>query len=66
MTLDEARTIWLTLMGSGWVTVGDVVFSPYYAGTLDEAVKLLKMSDSFEYHNNINTFEQHIKIKCKS
>ena len=64
MTLDEARTIWLTLLGSGWVSTGDVVYSPYYLGTLDEAVKILKANDAFEYHNQLDKFEQHIKIKC--
>lgn len=60
MTLEEARTIWLTLLGSDWVGLVDVLESPYYFGTLDQAYLKLRRADELEI--NLNTSV--MRIKC--
>lgn len=60
MTLEEARTIWLTLLGSDWVRLVDILENPHYFGTLDQAYLKLRRADELE----INLTTDETKIKC--
>lgn len=62
MTTDEARTIWLTLIGSDWVAFIDVLSNPHYFGTLDQA--FLELRKAKELH--VDTNAERVKLKCKS
>lgn len=62
MTLEEARTIWLTLLGSDWVSSIDVLESPYFEATLGPAYKELRMRDEME----VDRAREIVRIKCKS
>ena len=60
MTLDEARTIWLTLLGSGWVGYHDIMSNPQYEGTLDAAYVKLRDTAAIDKDH----VAQQVKIKC--
>lgn len=60
MTLDEARTIWLTLLGSDWVAFYDMMTNTHYMGTLDEAYCLLRDAKALDADYD----GQRVKIKC--
>jgi hypothetical protein len=62
MTVEEARTIWLTLLGSEPHTYFDVMTHPQYAEILSSAYKVLRENNEV----SINTNTETIKIKCKS
>lgn len=61
MTLEEARIIWVTLVGTDWVRWIDVLENPYYMDNIREAHILLRESHLMEY----NPAEESLKIKCK-
>ena len=60
MTLDEARTIWLTLLGSEWTPFVDILGNPYYITTLEEAYRTLRRADALDVDLN----KELVKIKC--
>lgn len=60
MTLDEARTIWLTLLGSDWIAFVDVISNPHYYGTLDAAYMTLRSGAALDVDLN----RELVKIKC--
>ena len=62
MTLEEARVIWLTMLGSDWVGFADLMNSPYYQETLADAY--VKLRDAGEMDRDYN--RQVVKLKCKS
>jgi hypothetical protein len=62
MTVEEARTIWLTMLGSDWVPFIDVLSDPHYFGSLDAA--FLKLRKAEELHVDIKA--ERVKLKCKS
>ncbi len=59
MTVDEARAIWLTKMGSGWVNELEVLLDD---GVLWEAYTKLRLSDSLD--KDLASLK--MKLKCKS
>lgn len=60
MTLDEARTIWLTLLGSEWVAFVDFMEHPMYRPTLADAYVKLRNTDALDVDRN----RELVKIKC--
>jgi hypothetical protein len=58
MTIEEARTIWLTRLGSDWVDVFAVELDDE---TVWEAYKTLRLTDSLDK----DLFTPRIKIKPK-
>jgi hypothetical protein len=62
MTLDEARTIWLTLIGTDWYDYVDLVSHTMFYGTLDAAYIELRNANMLEINHNTSR----IKITCKS
>ncbi len=62
MTLEEARTIWLTLLGSDWVTRYDVMMDSQYHDVIRPAYKLLNDTASMD----VDLARDMVKIKCKS
>ena len=62
MTLEEARTIWLTLLGSDWHKYVDLVSHPMFMGTLDSAYIELRDAGMLER----DVVKELVKIKCKS
>jgi hypothetical protein len=59
MTIDEARAVWLTKMGSGWVNELEVLLDD---GVLWEAYTKLRLSDSLD--KDLASLK--MKLKCKS
>lgn len=62
MTLEEARVIWLTMLGSDWVPIIEILESPHYEATLGPAYRELRMRDEIE----VNHVREIVRIKCKS
>jgi hypothetical protein len=60
MTIKEAKTIWLTLLGSDWVTYYDFMNNPQYYSILKAAYVKLKDNDSLD----IDYQKEQVKIKC--
>ena len=60
MTLEEARTIWLTLLGSEWHTYYDVMTHPQWAEVLHPAYMLLRNHKQMQINNDNET----LRIKC--
>ena len=60
MTLEEARTIWLTLLGSGWHKYVDLVSHPMYMGTLDSAYVELRNAGLLDK----DVVKELVRIKC--
>lgn len=52
MTLDEARTAWLTLLGSDWISYDDVMRSAHYYQVLSRAYATLLTTDSLKIDHN--------------
>ena len=61
MTLDEAKMIWLTMLGSGWVDE-DVLMNEPHGSALDVAGMILEHEALLEY----NHYHYKIKLRCKS
>lgn len=61
MSLEEARMIWLTALGSGWVDE-DVIMDEPYNSPLDAAAVILDYQGLLEY----NPHRYRIKLRCKS
>jgi hypothetical protein len=61
MTLDEAKMIWLTMLGSGWVDE-DVLMNEPHGSVLDVAGMILEHEALLEY----NRYHYKIKLRCKS
>ena len=62
MTLEDARAIWLTLVGSDWVKRIDLMTSPHYDAALQPAYTVLRMAASLDFHFNADK----VRLKCKS
>jgi hypothetical protein len=60
MTLEEARTIWLTLLGSEEVGYADMMNHPMYNGTISDAYVVLRDAEAVDK----NHAKQTVKIKC--
>ena len=63
MTIDEARMIWLTMLGSDWVDEQVIVDSPYKS-PLDVASQILDMEGLIEF--NLESQTMRMKLICKS
>lgn len=61
MTTEEARVIWLTMLGSGWVGQ-DVIMDAPYKSPLDEAANILDNDDMLEFSHPHYT----VRLRCKS
>ncbi len=59
MTLEEAQTAWLTIVGSDWVNLVDVL--EHNDGIIWQAYTRLRLEDNLETNYNSNK----IKIKIK-
>ena len=62
MTLDEARTIWLTLVGTDWVTRYELMSSIYYDETIRPAYTALRLASDLD----VDFAQDKVRIKCKS
>jgi hypothetical protein len=62
MTVEEARTIWLTVLGSDWHKYVDLVSHPMFMGTLDSAYVELRDAGLLDK----DAAKELVKIKCKS
>jgi hypothetical protein len=62
MTLEDARAIWLTLIGSDWVGRYELMNSPHYYSTLQPAYTVLRMAASLD----VDLAADKVKLKCKS
>lgn len=62
MTLEEARTIWLTMLGSDWVRHYDIMVDPQYEGVLRLAYTELTLNAEID----VDRARGCVKIKCKS
>jgi hypothetical protein len=62
MTIEEARTIWLTLLGSGWLTYIEVMEHPQYEEVIVPAYRVLRHTASMDR----DAAQELVKIKCKS
>lgn len=60
MTLQEARTVWLTMVGSDWVGLIDMLNEN--RELIWEAYTVLRLENSLDTHISSNK----VKIKCKS
>ena len=60
MTLEEARTIWLTVLGSEEIWFWHMMNHPMYSETLAKASVVLRDSDEVVRDYN----KQIVKIKC--
>ena len=63
MTIDEARMVWLTMLGSDWVDEQVIVDSPYKS-PLDVASQILDMEGLIEF--NLESQTMRMKLICKS
>lgn len=61
MNIEEARAVWLTTLGSGWVDEATLVVYPF-GSPLDQAHYTLYEEHMFEH----NPQRFLIKIKCRS
>jgi hypothetical protein len=61
MTLDDARVVWLTMLGSDWVDE-DVLINEPYGSVLDVAGMVLEQEGLLEY----DSYKYKIKLRCKS
>jgi len=61
MTLDEAKMVWLTMLGSDWVDE-DVLINEPYGSVLDVAGMILEQEALLEY----DPYRYKIKLRCKS
>lgn len=61
MSLEEARMIWLTALGSDWVDE-DVLMDAPSNSPLDAAAIILDYAAMLEY----NHYQYKIKLRCKS
>lgn len=60
MKLEEARTIWLTLLGSEWQKWVDVLDNPMYFSVIKPAYEKLNETNSIDKDYN----RELVKIKC--
>jgi len=60
MTLQEARTVWLTMVGSDWVGLIDMLTEN--RELIWEAYTVLRLENSLDTHISSNK----VKITCKS
>ena len=60
MTTEEARTIWLTMVGSDWVCFTRLHLADFHMA--NEAYKVLSNANSME--RDFRSYR--VKIKCKS
>jgi hypothetical protein len=60
MTLEEARTIWLTLLGTEQMGFADMMNHPMYQYTLANAYVVLRDADAVDRDYDRQT----VKIKC--
>ena len=60
MSLEEARVIWLTTLGSGWVSQ-DIIMSEPFNSPLDAASVILDYDGLLEF----NHFDYTVRLKCK-
>lgn len=61
MSLEEARVIWLTMLGSGWVDQ-DIIMSEPFNSSLDAAAIILDYDGMLEFNHPNYT----VRLKCKS
>lgn len=61
MSVEEARVIWLTMLGSGWVGQ-DVIMEEPSNSPLDAATIILDYDGLLEF----NHFDHTVRLKCKS
>ena len=61
MSVEEARMIWLTMLGSDWVDE-DVIMDAPYNSPLDAASVILDYEALLEYNHH----QYKIKLRCKS
>lgn len=61
MSTEEARMIWLTMLGSDWVDEDVIMDSPYNS-PLDAAAVVLDYAGLLEYNHH----KYKIKLRCKS
>ena len=61
MSTEEARMIWLTMLGSDWVDE-DVLINEPYGSVLDVAGMVLEQEGLLEY----DSYKYKIKLRCKS
>ncbi len=61
MTVEEAKMIWLTMLGSDWVDE-DVLLNAPFGSALDAAAMVLDYEALLEY----NHYQYKIKLRCKS
>ncbi len=61
MSLEEARVVWLTMIGSGWVNE-DVLMDEPFGSVLDAAGTILDYEAMLEYNHH----QYKIKLRCES
>lgn len=61
MSTEEARMIWLTMLGSDWVDE-DVIMDAPHNSPLDAATVILDYEALIEYDHYLNR----VKLRCKS
>lgn len=61
MTIDEARTIWLTLVGTDWIKHYDLMIDPQF-NTLNRAYTVLRVNACMD----VDRVRECVKIKCES
>lgn len=61
MSLEEARVIWLTMLGSGWVDEAVLMDAPFNSA-LDAAAVILDYEAMLEHNHH----QYKIKLRCKS
>jgi hypothetical protein len=61
MTVEEAKMIWLTMLGSDWVDE-DMLLNEPYGSMLDVAGMVLEQEGLLEY----DSYKYKIKLRCKS
>ena len=61
MTLEEARVIWLTMLGSDWIDEAVVIDAPF-GSALDIASAVLDYEGLIDH----DFHKQKMKLRCKS
>lgn len=62
MTIDEARTIWLTIIGTDWVRHYDLMVDPQFDAVIRPAYTVLRMNACMD----VDRVRECVKIKCES
>lgn len=61
MSLEEARMVWLTILGSGWVDQ-DVLMDAPFNSPLDAATVILDYEAMLQFNHSNYT----VRLRCKS